>query len=56
MGHIIKLHPVVIISVIFIGGSLYGVIGMMTAVPVTAIIQIIMEKLWYYNKFYKEEQ
>ena len=56
MGHIIKLHPVVIISVIFIGGSLYGVIGMMTAVPVTAIIQIIMEKLWYFNKFYKEEQ
>lgn len=54
MGHIIKLHPVVIISVIFLGGSFFGILGMMVAVPLTAIVQIIVDKLWYFNRYYKE--
>ena len=54
MGHIIKLPPVVIISVIFIGGSFYGVIGMMVAVPTTAILQIIVDRLWYFDSYYKK--
>ena len=55
MGRVIKLHPLVIITVIFIGGYLYGIIGMMTAVPITAILQIVINKLWYFNQYYKKD-
>lgn len=53
LGHVIKLHPLVIITVIFLGGYFYGMIGMMTAVPITAILQIMANRLWYFNTFYK---
>lgn len=54
LGHVIKLHPLVIISAIFIGGTFYGMIGMMVAVPITAILQIILDRLWYFNNYYKD--
>lgn len=53
LGHVIKLHPLVIITVIFLGGYFYGMVGMMTAVPITATLQIIAQRLWYFNTFYK---
>lgn len=58
MGHVINLPPLVIITAIFVGGYFFGIIGMMTAVPLTAIAQIIAKRLWYFNKYYvlqKEE-
>lgn len=55
MGHVIKLHPLVILTVIFVGGYFYGIIGMMTAVPLTAMLQIVLTKLWYFNSFYKKD-
>lgn len=59
MGSVIKLHPIVIIVAIFTGGSLYGIAGMMLAVPTTALLQILVNHLWFYNKHFKgtgEEQ
>ena len=55
LGHVIKLHPLVILTVIFVGGYFYGIIGMMTAVPLTAMLQIVLTKLWYFNSFYKKD-
>lgn len=55
MGHVIKLHPLVIITVIFVGGYFYGIVGMMTAVPITAMLQIVLAKLWYFNSYYKQK-
>lgn len=55
MGHVINLHPLVILTVIFIGGYFFGIIGMMTAVPMTAMIQIILNKLWYFNSHYNKK-
>ena len=49
-GRVIPLPPIVILGVIFCAGSLYGVKGMMLAVPVTAVAQIIAKELWYYNE------
>lgn len=48
-GRVIRLHPLIIIAVIFFGGSLYGIKGMMLAVPLTAVLQIIAGELWYFN-------
>lgn len=51
MGSIIEVHPVAIIAGVLIGGSLYGVIGMMIAVPTVAVLQILFRHMWYYDKY-----
>lgn len=54
MGAVIKLHPVVIVIALLIGGTLFGVAGMILTVPVTAVLQILCTHLWFYKK-YKEK-
>lgn len=53
MGSIIKVHPVAIILGVLIGGHLYGVVGMMIAVPLLAVLQVLLRHMWYYN-WYRE--
>ncbi len=55
MGRVIKLHPLVIITVIFIGGSFYGILGMVIAVPLTAILQVVANKLWFYELYFNRK-
>lgn len=54
MGAVISIHPVVIIIAILIGGTLFGVAGMILTVPLTAVLQIVCKHLWFYNT-YKEK-
>ena len=54
MGAVISLHPVVIVIALLIGGTLFGVAGMILTVPVTAVLQIICKHLWFYS-LYKEK-
>lgn len=54
MGAVISLHPVVIVIALLIGGTLFGVAGMILTVPVTAVLQILCKHLWFYNT-YKEK-
>lgn len=54
MGAVISIHPVVIIIAILIGGTLFGVAGMILTVPLTAVVQIVCKHLWFYNT-YKEK-
>ena len=51
MGSIIKVHPVVIIAGVLIGGQLYGVIGMMVSVPFIAVLQIVLRHMWFYERY-----
>lgn len=51
MGAVISLHPVVIIVALLIGGTLFGVAGMILTVPVTAVLQILCRHLWFYNTY-----
>ena len=51
MGSIIDVHPVAIIAGVLIGGHLYGVVGMMIAVPLVAVFQIILRHMWFYDRF-----
>jgi predicted PurR-regulated permease PerM len=51
MGAVISLHPVVIIIALLIGGTLFGVAGMILTVPVTAVLQILCRHLWFYNTY-----
>lgn len=42
VGESVKLHPVVVLLSILIGGNLFGLIGMLIAVPVAAFIRIVL--------------
>ncbi len=46
VGKSVDLHPVVTIFVVFVGGQLLGFLGMIVAVPLTAIIIAIFQALY----------
>ena len=50
MGHTIDLHPILVVVSLLIGGSLYGVVGMMVAVPAAALLRVLARHLWYYGE------
>jgi len=57
VGDTVGLHPLVAIVALLIGGQLFGLIGMLLAVPVTAVLQIFLRSLgdYYHNsEFYQE--
>lgn len=51
MGNVIDIHPVTIIAGVLIGGALFGIFGMMLAVPVLSVLKVAGKHLWYYNKY-----
>lgn len=50
MGHSIDLHPIAIIISLLVGGQLFGILGMMVAVPAAALIKVLAKHLWYYGE------
>lgn len=51
MGSIINVHPVAIILGVLVGGHLYGIVGMMVAVPLLAVLQVILKHMWFYERY-----
>ena len=49
MGKKINLHPVVILLALLIGGKLFGILGMLFAVPVAAVYRVLYDELWHYD-------
>jgi len=45
MGHTIALHPVVVIISVLVAAQLFGIIGMILAVPVAALLRIFIRHL-----------
>lgn len=57
VGDTVGLHPLVAIVSLLIGGQLFGIAGMLLAVPVTAVLQVFLRSLgdYYRNSdFYRE--
>ena len=46
MGSKIDLHPVVLILSLLIGAKLYGILGMLFAVPVAAVYRVLHKLLF----------
>lgn len=46
LGDSVGLHPVVVIFVLLAGGHLFGILGMLLAVPLTAILRILVNYLY----------
>ena len=49
MGKKINLHPVVILLALMIGGKLFGILGMLFAMPVAAVYRVLYDELWHYD-------
>lgn len=49
MGSSINLHPVLIIVSILIGAKLFGIIGLIFAVPTAAVFKVLYKHLWHYK-------
>jgi predicted PurR-regulated permease PerM len=46
MSRAVTLHPVVVVSAIFIMGSLFNLIGLLLAVPLVAALSVLVRELW----------
>ena len=42
VGQAVGLHPVVYIMALVIGGNLFGVVGMLVAIPVAAVLRVLL--------------
>ena len=47
MGQRLDLHPVLVIGSLLIGAKLFGILGMVFAVPVAAIYRVLYKELWH---------
>lgn len=54
VGECVKLHPVIVLLVILIGGNLFGLLGMLLAVPVTAVIRILL--IFYFPDYFESDE
>ena len=43
IGRVTKLHPLVILFSVIVGGQIYGILGILLAVPIVAVLKIILE-------------
>lgn len=46
MHRVVKLHPVLVMLALLLGGTLGGFFGLLVAVPTAAILKILMGHLW----------
>lgn len=57
VGDRVGLHPLVALVSLLIGGQLFGITGMLLAVPVTAVLQVFLNSFAEYyrnSEFYRE--
>jgi predicted PurR-regulated permease PerM len=45
VGHTVGIHPVAVIVGLLIGGDLLGFLGLLVAVPITAVVQVFVKDL-----------
>ncbi len=50
VGDTVGLHPLVALVALLLGGQLFGVLGMLVAVPLTAILQVFLHSLIAYYR------
>jgi len=56
VGDTVGLHPLIAIVALLIGGQMFGIMGMLLAVPLTAVLQVFLRSLAAYyrdSEFYR---
>ena len=51
----IDFHPIIVFTLIMIGGQFFGVIGMILIIPIAGILKIIGRYMWELMKEKKEK-
>jgi predicted PurR-regulated permease PerM len=46
MGRTVRVHPLAVLLVVLVAGVLYGVFGMLFAVPIAAGVKVVAEHVW----------
>lgn len=49
----VEIHPLLVIIVIFIGGEMFGILGLLLCIPVTGIIKMLIKELIWLFKNYR---
>tara|TARA_B100000073_G_C23576664_1_gene510465 strand:+ start:29 stop:253 length:225 start_codon:yes stop_codon:yes gene_type:complete len=49
----VGLHPMFVIIVVMVGGSILGPLGMIISVPIAAVLKVIVEELIWGFKNYR---
>jgi predicted PurR-regulated permease PerM len=52
-GKSVEMHPIVIILLIISGGILFGLYGMLLAVPIATVIKTFLKEIYFARKNYK---
>jgi Na+(H+)/acetate symporter ActP len=47
IGRIVRIHPVLVVFAVLAGAHLFGMLGLLLAVPMTAAFKIIVQSLYY---------
>lgn len=55
VGNKIGLHPILMILSVFVFNALFGILGMLIAVPITALVASLIRDLYNYRKELKVE-
>jgi predicted PurR-regulated permease PerM len=53
LGRSLEIHPLLVIIVIFIGGEMFGIMGLLLCIPVTGIIKVTIQELLWNIKHYR---
>jgi putative permease len=53
LGHSLEIHPLLVIMAIFIGGEMFGIMGLLLCIPVTGIIKVTIQELLWNIKHYR---
>ena len=52
LGRSLHIHPLLVIFVIFTGGEMFGVMGLLLCIPVTGIIKVTIQQLaWNFRNY-----
>ncbi len=47
MGKTLKIHPITIIFVILTSGNLFGIVGVLLAVPGYAVLKVVVSHIYW---------
>lgn len=53
LGRSMEIHPLLVIIVIFTGGEMFGIMGLLLCIPVTGIIKVTIRELIWNFKHYR---
>lgn len=54
VAKIVDLHPIVVVIAVMIGSQIFGVVGMIVAVPITSIFKILIQEV--YSRVYSHSE